>query len=294
LYIGCSASAALILSVFKNFNTAMGFCCIFFLAFLFRLWAARFVSKMQERPRKVPFDMFSFVNFLKGITRSNFGRFTSFQAALNFSNHLAAPYFAVYMLRELNFSYVNYMAVIIAGTVTMFSLSRRWGVQADDVGNIAVVKLTSLFMPIIPLIWLLSNNVFYLIGVQVLSGFLWSGYMISSSNFVFDAVPGAKRACSISYFNVVNGAAICAGALIGGFLIDFIPIHSPLPGIPAVFVMSSAMRFLFRLLMSRGIKEVRTSRSIPAIYLFSYVGGIRPLLGFTRGVNRIMRRIFSA
>ena len=294
VHIGCSAAAAFILSAFRGINPALGFGCIFLLAALFRSGSSYFVSRMHDKSRKEPFVMFPFLNFLRGFRRSNFARFTVFQAAMNFSFSLSGPYFAVYMLRELEFSYVNYMAVILAGTITMFSLSRRWGAQADDAGNIRIVKLVSLLMPLIPVLWMFSPDVLYLIGVQVFSGFLWSGYMIASSNFIFDAVTPAKRACAIAYFNVVNGSAVCAGALLGGVLIDALPGFWPWQGIQAVFLLSGVLRLLFRIFLARGISEVRTARTVPAVYLFTYVGGIRPLLGFTRGAQRVMRRIFSA
>ncbi len=81
------------------------------------------------------------------------------------------------------------------------------------------------------------------------------------------------------------GLLSCAGALLGGVLIDALPVLRPWPGIQAVFLLSGLLRLLARIFLAGGIRE----GTVPAVYLFSYVGEFRPLLGFTRGAQRVMR-----
>ena len=293
-HIVFSAAGGFALSHFQKINPAAGFSLIFLSAMMFRFASSYSISRMRERPRKDAFSHFPFINFLKGFRSSNFARFTIFQAAMTFSVYLSAPYFAVYMLRDLGFSYREYMMVILAGTITIYSLVRRWGNLADDFGNVRVIKLTTLFLPVISLLWMFSHNLVYLAAVQVFSGFVWSGYLISSSNFIYDVVSSSKRACAIAYFNVINGTAICAGALLGGLLVDIMPPFFFRSSILAVFLLSTLCRLAARIFLAKGFSDVSTRRSVPAIYLFTYAGGITPLLGFTRGVQRVMRRIFSA
>ncbi len=85
----------------------------------------------------------------------------------------------------------------------------------------------------------------------------------------------------ISYFNVLNGVMLSAGALLGGFLATQVP---PLMGyrILTILVISSAMRILVTALFSFRLREVRSVVSIKSDDLFFSMIGIRPFLGVER------------
>jgi MFS family permease len=114
--------------------------------------------------------------------------------------------------------------------------------------------------------------------VQMWAGFSWSGVTLSAGNFIYDAVTPQKRVRCIAYFNVINGAALFLGSLLGGFLASRLP---PVFGhrLLGLFVFSCFCRLSFYLALSRRFREVRPARQVSIQQLFFSVVGIRPLVG---------------
>ena len=252
----------------------VSFTIIFFIAFISRMICLMYLKKMYEPPQTIKEEhRFTILDFLKRLRRSNFGRFVIFVAAVNFTVYMVSPFFAVYMLRDLDFNYMVYTIVTIAAQLTMFSSMRVWGLHADRVGNRKILKTTSVFIPFIPILWLFSHNVIYLIMVQIFAGFIWAGFNLSASNFIYDAVTPPKRTRCIAYFNVINGLAIFCGAAAGGYLLKVLP---PLFGyrILTLVLISGILRGMAAFLCSY-IREVRSVREISSRELFYSIIGLR-------------------
>ena len=248
--------AGIILQFYKE-NVLLGFLIILIFALAARFSSWYFLTRMYEPQFRHSHDAkFSFPDFLKRARESNFARFVFFVAGLNFCVNLAAPFFVVFMLRDLHFSYLTYTILIIIVPVTTLLLIQRWGRLADRVGNIRVLKFCACFIAGLPIPWLICQNPLFLALVQMLGGFAWSGFNLCVINFIFDSVSPAKRTRCFSYFNVINGFFICMGALIGGYL----AAHAPkLLGyqLLSLFIFSSITRFLTVGILSPKIKEVR-------------------------------------
>lgn len=254
--VGCSLLAGLILQIYKS-DVLFGFWIILTLACLARFVSWYFLTIMYEPKFKHSHsNYFSFWDFLKKARESNFAKFVFFVSGLNFSVNIAAPFFAVFMLRDLRFSYLTYTFVVIPVTLTTLLLIRKWGRLADKIGNIRILKFTSLFIASLPFLWIICHHPLYLIFIQLLAGFAWSGFNLCAINFIFDSASSPKRTRCFSYFNAVNGFCISLGALLGGYLAT----HSPrLFGykILSVFMISGILRFLMIIFFSPKIKEVR-------------------------------------
>ena len=262
----------------------LGFTAIFTVAFLARLISWKFLIKMYEPPLVIKEEhKFTFKAFLKRMRRSNFGRFVAFAASMNFAVFIGAPFLPVYMLRDLKFNYLLYTMITMTATLTMLLAMNHWGSHADHVGNRRVLRLTSFFIPLIPVLWLFSHNVAYLLFVQIFAGFFWAGFNLSASNFIYDAVTPEKRTRCIAYFNVINGLAVVSGSLFGGYLLKVMP---PLWGykILGVLLISGLMRFLSAFLCS-SVREVRPVKNISNARLFYSIIGMRPLLSVSGGAK---------
>jgi len=275
--ISSMLAAGLVLQVFKDLlnDPITGFTIIFTVAFISRLFSAYFLTRMYEPPLSIKAEhRFTIFAFLRKITRSNFGRFVIFVALINFSVFIAAPFFAVYMLRDLGFSYLTYTIITMTSTLTIFSMMRLWGSHADHVGNRRVLRLTSYFIPFVPILWLFSHNVAYLVAIQFFAGFFWAGFNMSASNFIYDAVTPEKRTRCIAYYNVINGVAAFAGAVTGGFLAHILP---PVFGnrLLSIFLLSGLLRLAASPLCST-IREVRQVKNVSNFELFFSVMTARP------------------
>lgn len=276
--IAAAFAAGLILHYFKN-NILKGFLVIFSLAALSRFISWYFLTRMYEPPFITTKESyFSFFDFIKRFRKSNFAKFVIFVAALNFCVNVASPFFSVFMIKDLKFNYLTYTVVVISVAITQIFTFDRWGKHADKVGNVKVLRFTSFFIASLPLWWVINHNPVYLIFAQIISGFAWSGFNLCATNFIYDAVTPEKRTRCIAYFNVMTGAALCLGALLGGYLVNILPEFSGYK-ILSLFLLSSLMRFSVALYFSGKIKEVRSAQKISSKDLFYSVVGIKPLFG---------------
>lgn len=286
VHVGSMIAAGLLLYGVEDFSQSLsplaGFAIVFGVGALARLVSAFYIAHMREVPQKRdPAADFNFVKFLARFRQSNFVKFVAFAATLMFASYIAAPFFAVFMLRDLQFSYLSYTVLQVISTVSGFIALPLWGRHADAVGNARVLRLSGFFACFIPLLWLASRNVLYLACVQMFAGFVWSGFTLCATNFIYDAVTPQKRVRCISYFQVMNGGAVFLGALTGGFLAARLP---PLQGFSllALFLVSGALRLAVYFALFNRFREVRPSRDVSVQELFFSVVGIRPLVGISR------------
>jgi MFS family permease len=252
----------------------LGFSIIFAGAVISRLTSWYFLSRMHEPLLKETANNHSsLLSVIRKMRSSNLGRFIAYVSLINFATSLAGPFFAVYMLRDLEFDYLTYVAITATSTIATITFLTRWGKRADKAGNIKVLRITSFLIPALPILWLVSKQVYYLIPVQILAGFAWSGFTLTSSNFLYDASPQENRTQSIAIFNAVNGVAICLGALTGGFLTPRLP---QLLGnsLLCLFLISGVLRGFIVILLLRKVSEVR---HVPKVSSFELLFG-KPVL----------------
>jgi len=277
--LGSVITSGLILYSFRDVSYSAAFCILFSLAALARYISAFFLKQMDEPPHRTdPATDFTFLMFVARFRESNFLKFVVFSACLTFATYLSAPFFAVFMLRDLQLSYLTYMTLQVCSAFASLVALPLWGRHADLVGNVRVLRLSSFFAAVIPLFWLFSHDLPYLMLIQIWAGFSWSGVTLSVANFIYDAVTPQKRVRCIAYFNVINGMALFLGSSLGGFLASRLP---PLFGhsLLSLFAISCFCRLFFYLLLSRSFREVRSTREVSIQELFFSVVGIRPLVG---------------
>lgn len=286
--VSCAFIAGFILYTFKN-NILRGFLIIFSIAFICRFISWYFLTQMYEPKLKVKKESyFTFLDFIKRIKESNFAKFVIFVASLNFCVNIASPFFSVFMLRYLKFNYLTYTVVITTVSIAHIFTIDRWGSHADKVGNVKVIRFTSLFIASLPFWWIINQNPVYLVFIQIISGFAWSGFNLCATNFIYDAVTPEKRTRCIAYFNVCNGLALCLGALLGGYLVNILPQFLGFR-ILSLFLISSISRFLVVFILSPKIKEVRPTEKISSKDLFYSVIGIKPAFGLAQSSSRLLR-----
>jgi len=287
--VGSVCFWGLFLYLLKKYATQnTGFLILFLAAAAARLIGLFFMSRMTDLPLQRSHETeFTFWMFLRRFRESNFVRFVFYTASITFTTFIASPFFSVHMLRDLKFNYVSYMAVSMASVIGSLVSFPIWGRHADSVGNAKILKITSLLVPLIPILWLIPRHAVPLVIIELFSGVVWGGFNLCATNFIFDAVSPAKRVRCLGYFNLINGGAIFAGSLVGGFLAKRIP---PFLGMPLLwlFVLSAAGRFLAHFLLSRGFTEVREgTKHVSHTQLFFSVVGIRPLFSSTPELNVI-------
>ncbi|MFZ7110086.1 MAG: MFS transporter [Desulfatiglandales bacterium] len=286
--------AGLTLHVFERRGLpAVGFLIIFSGAFLARLNSVRWLSKYDDPQFQVSAEqIFTFRQFLRRSPHSNFAKFVFFFAAINFGVAFSAPYFALYMLRELRFSYVEFTAVTGVATITQFLTFRYWGGLSDRFGNKKILNVCGWGVALVPLLWLFSPRILYLMVIQVFSGLVWAGFSLSAANFIFDAVTPPKRARCVAYQGLVNGIFVVAGSLAGGYVAGHLPrsfglgtwTWEPHFTLSMIFLLSGLLRLIAAGFFLRKFKEVRTVEPIRHRELIFRVSHIKPIAGTTFGL----------
>lgn len=268
----CMLAAGFILDYFKQTKIFIGFIIIFFIAFMGRSIGAMLMLKQYEpefkADKKAYFTLFEFI---KKARNNNFGRYAIYTTLVMFAASIASPFFAVYLLKSLHFSYTSYIIISISSVIATLIFLPAWGRFSDKYGNVLTMRISGILIPFIPLLWMFSAIIvnynsalvfIYLIAVEVFSGIAWAGFNLAAANFVFDAVTREKLAICIAYNNITSSAGVVLGALIGGWIASLnfnLGIITPLL---AVFGLSAIVRLAVYLIMDPKINEVRPVESI--------------------------------
>ncbi|MEZ5557891.1 MAG: MFS transporter [Pseudomonadales bacterium] len=283
------ALAGVLLELFDLLQlTYWGFVVIFLLASAARLTSAWHLSQMLDPPghlaaMEAPWHR----ELWRGLRETGLYRFTLFFTAMQFAVAVASPFFALYMLRDLGFSYLAFMVNTAASVCVQFLTLNRWGRLSDLFGNRLLMVTTGSIIPLMPCLWLISTNYFYLLLVQAVSGLAWAGFTLSASNTVYDLTPRARRVTLMAVHNVTAAAGVFLGALLGGWLGTHLPNEVTLGGatyswltpLYGVFVISTLARLAVTLVFLPRLKEVRRVRHMTRSGLIFRVTRIAPLSG---------------
>lgn len=249
--------AGIMLDFYKKVNLVMvGFSTLFIIGFFSRGISRKFLAKQYEPEfKQKKEDYFSFLSFLKKMHKNNFGRFTIYVALFQFAVNIAAPFFSVYMLKDLRFSYLMFTTLNIGLSASTFLSMPLWGKFADKFGNLSALRIASMFIPFIPFLWILNHNFVFLFFVQLLSGFFWAAFNLSALNFIYDSVSRERMGICVSYFNVLNTAGVFLGAFLGGI----VSTHIMTAWKPAIFIffISGMLRLVMAFAILPILKEVR-------------------------------------
>jgi len=135
-----------------------------------------------------------------------------------------------------------------------------WGELADRYGNKKILVLSSLFIAVLPLLWIVSPAFWWICLIQALGGLIWSGFDISALNFAYDVLPAEKVTRHTSYLIFYRGLAIFIGGLIGGLLIHHFSLLGSkyygnffLSGVLRILI---AVPFLFFLKEERSVEQI--------------------------------------
>jgi MFS family permease len=238
-------------------NIFLAFSMIFTGALISRFFSAWFLSQMIEPP-VVPSKSkrASILQLSRTLGSTNIGKFIIFNALFTFTANLASPFFSVYMLSDLKFNYLTYFIATAIPTLVTLLCIPFWGKAVDRNGNVKVLRVTMLFIPLLPILWLVSKNAYYLCGVQVLSGFAWAGCNLAVSLFLYVATRAENRTRYIALNNVLMFSGVSLGALLGGILAPHVPLIL-MNNLLTIFLISGVARILVVLIFLPRISEVR-------------------------------------
>ncbi len=187
------------------------------------------------------------------------GRLVLFLMAVQTAVHISGPYFNPFMLKVLRLSWVDYMGLLSLGFIgKILSLpwaarfANRWGAERLLwVGSVGIVPISAM--------WFISQSIWFLACVQILSGLVWGCYELAMLLQFFRQIPAERRVAVLTVYNLGNSAAMVAGTFIGAFILN--TLGRDHHAYVMVFVASGLFRFSALLALPGRRSAVKTTQT---------------------------------
>jgi hypothetical protein len=199
--------------------------------------------------------------FAAGLRNHRGGKLLLAMVCLQATAMVAGPFFAPYMLAQLDLEYAEYMGVV--GTMvlakslalpTIGELIKRIGARPVLLlGGFGIVPLSAM--------WVVSDHIAYLLLCQIISGVCWAAYELASFLLLFDTIPIRERVGLLARYNLVNTLASALGAAAGGALLG--SLGTDANAYLTVFAVSSGLRLLAAPLLLRVERGEPSATDIP-------------------------------
>jgi MFS family permease len=269
-------------------HTYLGFVVIFLFAFVARVVSVYHLTFLHELPPTTTAPDMHIEHWWRSLLSTGAIGFSVYVALMNAAVGISAPFFTVYMLRDLSLSYFEFTVLTGTSVLVQFLMLTTWGRIADVYGNRLILIVTSISLPFVPSLWLLSDNFWALLVFQALSGLSWSGFSLSAGNLLYELVPQTRRAAYVAFHNVGTAMGVFAGAMLGALLEGILPPRSVLFGDSStlsnllyLFVLSGLMRAVLAALLASRVRELRKPRkALTAQALVLRVTGVNAMVGF--------------
>lgn len=288
MVVAMLAAAALLSACHARGWIWTGFALLFTAAAAARGACSWLFARHHEPPlERSPGAYFSFWDYLRRAPRSNFTKFSFAIAMMNGAVNVAGPFFNVYMLRDLHWTYLQFTMSTVVFLIAQSVVYRWWGAICDRHGTRTVLKATCVILPVLPLLWAVTTHFPVLLAAQALSGCTWAGFNLASANFIYDAVTPQKRARIVGYHGLLNAFfTLVGGNLIGATLAEAVPASfaigpvriALLSSLPVVFVVSAFLRILAAAIMLPRFREVREVERVGTLALLRRFGRGEPVI----------------
>jgi len=267
----------------------LGFGLTFLVAAGFGILGLRFLNGISEPVQTTTCEGGVSLRMLSRhlVEDRNFRKFLVYSLTWNFSVYFAGPFFTVYFLRDLGYSYSFVAALgVISGFSDILGM-QAWGRISDKVKNKAVIQFASWVAIFLPLAWVTVRPqcIVFPVILHVLGGGFWAGINLCTNNLLLRITPRQNRPIFLSLFHMVTGLGAAGGPVLGGLVLTGIAqmelhlLSWNLLSIQVLFFIST----LFRLLSFQILKTVHEPEEATVgkvIRIFRSLRGLNLASGF--------------
>jgi len=138
----------------------------------------------------------------------------------NLALQIAAPFFNVYLVRELGAT--TLIVGIAVGATNLSALGGQFlfGRLLDRKGAFWVQTVTGLLIPGLPLVWMIITSPWHVILINLCGGFLWAGYNLANFNLLLKLSPEQQRPRAVALYQTAVFSSAVVGPILGGYLAD--------------------------------------------------------------------------
>ena len=210
-----------------------GYSVMYALSFLFgvyAVWCARRIVEPTLAPQEGELHLLA--RLLVPLADRNFKRLIKFMASWSFAVNLAAPFFAVMMLKGMGMSLTWVVFLSTLSQIAGFLTVRVWGALADRITNKAVLAFCGpLFIACI-FAWTFvpyDRNAIatipLLVAIHILTGIASAGVSLSGGNITMKLAPRGDATAYLATSSVINASAAGIAAVLGGLTADFFSVR---------------------------------------------------------------------
>ncbi len=221
-----------------------GFVVVFLMALMARMVSAYMFSRVADprpdvriKPGMAPWQ------YIAHMGQTTLGRYNLFIFVFHFAMGCGGPFFGVYLLRDLGFSYLVFVSLGVISNVAAIFTMPLWGRLADRRGNMFVLAIAAPSLAIFPLTWVVSPQPWYLLLTHIFGGIIGAGWGIGAYNFVLEGSDEETRTSAVGYFRAMASLGVFAGSLMGGAIAAFLPTILPYQ-LMTLFLLSATLRII--------------------------------------------------
>jgi MFS family permease len=205
-----------------------GYSLIFVAGVLIGFVGVYIISTIPEPAMEVPDAASFFSTFRASLAQQNFRRLLWFLALWNFAVNLAAPFFTVYLIKNIHLDLTTIIVLsVLSQGVSVLSYP-LWGKIIDRFSNKAALALSGPLFMIAILGWTFTTlpgphplTLPLLIFLHILMGLSTAGVTLSSGYIGLKLVPRETATTQLAVISVTNSLVAGIAPVIGGFFVDF-------------------------------------------------------------------------
>lgn len=280
-----------------------GFPLIFSISIILGLFSTIFFMRIHEPKFKKKFIYkYSFSLDLKGIKNGivinkDLAIFTVFLMFMNFAVNVAAPFFAVYQLRDLNVGYIWFAVIVSFSVLTTIVFQPYWGRLNDRFGERKIIAANGILICFVPFFYLFVSSPWHILLVEFFSSFAWSGFDLATFNLLLSLTPQEKRPEYVANHRFFISIGAMFGSLSGGLIAESLKDSRFLflYGLQIIFLISFILRISTLILLTR----IRGIEKKPVEYFLYRSIAIEPVRSvshtlYTLRFERLERLITNA
>ncbi len=257
-------------------GAATGFAAAFTIAAVSRAVSVWFLTRQHDPgPFVAAEHRVATRTLLPGFWKQPYGRLIGLMGLISGAVNISMAYFTPYFLHALNLSYARFTILGAAIVVARVLSSSYWGEIARIYGNRRALQVSAVLIIPLSSLWVVSDNFGYQIALQLVGGFAWAGFELTTFLNLFDCTEDRNRAQVLSIYNLFNGVMIVTGSMLGGAVMHAVGDA----GYHPIFIISSMCRALIVVFLARGVSVKRRGGEHSFRDVFTRVVTLRPSEG---------------
>jgi len=227
---GTIVAQVVVALVFNHFEThgqvVRGFSVIAIAGIVLGVTDILLFSSVPEPPHEGVPGVRLWASIVEPLQDLEFRPYLFFRAYWNFALFVSAPFFAVYLIKELQLSTMTVQLVFLTSSLGMAMASGVWGMLCDTYGHRPAIRIASLLKPLVPLTYIVvppiaAVAVPLLALLSFVDGMTNAGMQIATQGVMLKNTPRRNRAMYIATTNfLAMGIAGGLAPFISGALID--------------------------------------------------------------------------